>query len=409
MGKNNVNPPPAFPRRATRSILPGGRPKLCRAPFDQYGRRRYDDRGCRIRYDDDDYGNTIDDFYSTQFMGSPETDNGSTTFVSSECDSSPASSRSASPSPHPVAQQLEYHPASLPTHLPPQFSTSFSGHHQSSSYPQQQISQHQYLQQRSAALRQPAPQPEQPLLPPSLSTVQFHPHIPYIHTPRFTVPVANFRNGCIYPSSQMLCNPASLSSTAPQRQLVHPAPPLQSTTQQGVLQNGQFHHSHIQLPPLPNLHQPQPEYQNQVQRQLQQLQQQVVPLQRSVSSTEINWSNQSNYIPHPQDLVPLNDASGPSFPPSVVFENAAPNIEETEEGEVDPFAQLSARTLALMDQPESEVTIYDCEYCEKTYQGKHARSIWRRHLSDKHKIPLATQPRRTRWDNGAWRCWLHGL
>ncbi|PLW28136.1 hypothetical protein PCANC_23255 [Puccinia coronata f. sp. avenae] len=73
--------------------------------------------------------------------------------------------------------------------------------------------------------------------------------------------------------------------------------------------------------------------------------------------------------------------------------------EEMDEPETDPFSQLSARTLALMDQPESEVTIYDCEYCDKTYQGKHARSIWRRHLSDKHKIPLSTQPRRTRWDN----------
>ncbi|MBW0495137.1 hypothetical protein O181_034852 [Austropuccinia psidii MF-1] len=75
--------------------------------------------------------------------------------------------------------------------------------------------------------------------------------------------------------------------------------------------------------------------------------------------------------------------------------------EEHEEMEPDPFSQLSVRTLALMEQPESEVTVYDCEYCEKTYQGKHARSIWRRHLSDKHKIPLATQPRRTRWDNDA--------
>ncbi|KNZ50105.1 hypothetical protein VP01_459g5 [Puccinia sorghi] len=82
------------------------------------------------------------------------------------------------------------------------------------------------------------------------------------------------------------------------------------------------------------------------------------------------------------------------------FRPAPPFIrEDMDEPEVDPFSQLSARTLALMDQPESEVTIYDCEYCDKTYQGKHARSIWRRHLSDKHKIPLSTQPRRTRWDN----------
>jgi len=32
------------------------------------------------------------------------------------------------------------------------------------------------------------------------------------------------------------------------------------------------------------------------------------------------------------------------------------------------------------------------------YKGKHARSIWRRHLCDKHGIPLSDQPRRTRWD-----------
>lgn len=32
------------------------------------------------------------------------------------------------------------------------------------------------------------------------------------------------------------------------------------------------------------------------------------------------------------------------------------------------------------------------------YLGIHARSIWRRHLKDKHKIPLSLQPRRTRWD-----------
>ena len=45
--------------------------------------------------------------------------------------------------------------------------------------------------------------------------------------------------------------------------------------------------------------------------------------------------------------------------------------------------------------------IYPCPQCPKKYSGKHARSIWRRHLQDKHNIPLAQQPRRTRWDNGA--------
>lgn len=41
---------------------------------------------------------------------------------------------------------------------------------------------------------------------------------------------------------------------------------------------------------------------------------------------------------------------------------------------------------------------FSCTHCDKTYKGKHARSIWRRHLQDKHGIPLSHQPRRTRWD-----------
>ena len=44
---------------------------------------------------------------------------------------------------------------------------------------------------------------------------------------------------------------------------------------------------------------------------------------------------------------------------------------------------------------------FKCPQCDKVYRGKHARSIWRRHLQDKHGIPLSQQPRRTRWDTGA--------
>ncbi|BGP24103.1 proteophosphoglycan ppg4 [Rhodotorula toruloides] len=44
---------------------------------------------------------------------------------------------------------------------------------------------------------------------------------------------------------------------------------------------------------------------------------------------------------------------------------------------------------------------FECPHCDKKYRGKHARSIWRRHLQDKHGIPLSAQPRRTRWDNDA--------
>ncbi|PKI85563.1 hypothetical protein MVES1_000505 [Malassezia vespertilionis] len=61
--------------------------------------------------------------------------------------------------------------------------------------------------------------------------------------------------------------------------------------------------------------------------------------------------------------------------------------------------------LAFSRQAQSEVgagpNVFVCPHCEKRYTGKHARSIWRRHLQDKHAIPLAVQPRRTRWDRDA--------
>ncbi|TIB78553.1 hypothetical protein E3Q22_01213 [Wallemia mellicola] len=46
---------------------------------------------------------------------------------------------------------------------------------------------------------------------------------------------------------------------------------------------------------------------------------------------------------------------------------------------------------------------YPCEYCDKCYSGKHGRSILRRHLSEKHDIPLRDQPRRSRWDTDSRR------
>jgi len=44
--------------------------------------------------------------------------------------------------------------------------------------------------------------------------------------------------------------------------------------------------------------------------------------------------------------------------------------------------------------------MYTCRVCSKTYDGKNARSVARRHLQDKHGVPLAVQKRRTRWDIG---------
>ncbi|WVQ85931.1 hypothetical protein IAT38_008099 [Cryptococcus sp. DSM 104549] len=43
-------------------------------------------------------------------------------------------------------------------------------------------------------------------------------------------------------------------------------------------------------------------------------------------------------------------------------------------------------------------SLYTCRVCGKTYDGKNSRSVARRHLQDKHGVPLAVQSRRSRWD-----------
>lgn len=51
---------------------------------------------------------------------------------------------------------------------------------------------------------------------------------------------------------------------------------------------------------------------------------------------------------------------------------------------------------------QSMFEMYTCRACRKTYDGKNARSVARRHLQDKHGIPLSKQARRTRWDLGTY-------
>ncbi|WVQ80615.1 hypothetical protein IAT38_002720 [Cryptococcus sp. DSM 104549] len=46
----------------------------------------------------------------------------------------------------------------------------------------------------------------------------------------------------------------------------------------------------------------------------------------------------------------------------------------------------------------SKWEMYTCRVCSKTYDGKNARSVARRHLQDKHGVPLSIQARRSRWD-----------
>lgn len=62
-------------------------------------------------------------------------------------------------------------------------------------------------------------------------------------------------------------------------------------------------------------------------------------------------------------------------------------------------AAAAAAVPVAIPGPDGETI--QCPHCPKSYSGKHARSIWRRHLQCKHEIPLSIQPRRTRWDGHA--------
>ncbi|KAM0745874.1 hypothetical protein T439DRAFT_330236 [Meredithblackwellia eburnea MCA 4105] len=50
--------------------------------------------------------------------------------------------------------------------------------------------------------------------------------------------------------------------------------------------------------------------------------------------------------------------------------------------------------------PPANAEVFVCPHdgCGKSYKGSNARSIWRRHLQDKHGVKLSDQPRRSRWD-----------
>ncbi|WVR06158.1 hypothetical protein IAU60_003188 [Kwoniella sp. DSM 27419] len=71
-----------------------------------------------------------------------------------------------------------------------------------------------------------------------------------------------------------------------------------------------------------------------------------------------------------------------------------------------PGAILDVNDLLILHPPSDAQTInhtsqfemYTCRVCSKTYDGKNARSVARRHLQDKHGVPLAVQKRRSRWD-----------
>ena len=107
------------------------------------------------------------------------------------------------------------------------------------------------------------------------------------------------------------------------------------------------------------------------------------------------YQHQSNY----QEDCPVASTSqlsgeSPSFYP---YENDADDLQLALSGAFSSVSQVEAQP--FKDEQTGE-WVYPCPFCKKEYGGKHGRSIWRRHLSNKHEIPLNVQPRRTRWDNG---------
>lgn len=49
---------------------------------------------------------------------------------------------------------------------------------------------------------------------------------------------------------------------------------------------------------------------------------------------------------------------------------------------------------------EADPNVSYCVLCDKSYTGPNARSILRRHKSEKHGIALSEQRKGTRWDKG---------
>lgn len=338
-------------------------------------------------------GNALEHvFHGTHFPESSDTDDGQSTFAPSVFETSPAPSRSSTPSPHLICEPSEIVPVlrNSNTLLAPPVLLRHNGHlypptiqRKSSTYvPQLLNANHPPEQYQPVGLSSASLQLSQ-----QQSQYQFtlHPHPDPAIFLSSIYPTPTFSPPSVHEDHSSLLPGAFLHSERRPK-----ATPLAQPVS----------HTQIQLQPLPRFMPPHPPRQLSLQPPAH-----AVNLQRSFSEipTAGNWAGNMSFIPH-QHKFALPVRSGLL---SQQFMSHTPSVNsEVEECEIDPFSQLSARTLALMDQPESEVTIYDCEYCEKTYQGKHARSIWRRHLSDKHKIPLATQPRRTRWDNGTPRSFL---
>jgi len=109
----------------------------------------------------------------------------------------------------------------------------------------------------------------------------------------------------------------------------------------------------------------------------------------------------SSYTMPGSDRAPDADGRFPdAWAPLAPAESTAPTAPAARIPNMDDLLALS-RQAQLEADGGPNANVFVCPHCEKRYVGKHARSIWRRHLQDKHAIPLSVQPRRTRWDRDA--------
>ncbi|PWN45654.1 hypothetical protein IE81DRAFT_327874 [Ceraceosorus guamensis] len=111
-------------------------------------------------------------------------------------------------------------------------------------------------------------------------------------------------------------------------------------------------------------------------------------------------ANDSGYFPGDASLD-LDD-SGQAADFDEFDDDGSPLFDN--DAELDPETAAKLKVVQKAQEEASAVGAtgeFACPYCDKSYNGKHARSIWRRHLQDKHAIPLSQQPRRTRWDGDA--------
>ena len=98
--------------------------------------------------------------------------------------------------------------------------------------------------------------------------------------------------------------------------------------------------------------------------------------------------------PQPQSILILPD---PAKPPIYLLNTRATLLPAPAD------AKLEVCDLLILHSPGaqgSEYEMYTCRVCARTYDGRNARSVARRHLQDKHGVPLSVQGRRSRWDDG---------